>query len=52
MDIAATDFDIAKTFEITKINETSMTWVIDQRYDHPGPGFASRVYTEYNFTKR
>ncbi|WP_145861061.1 hypothetical protein [Pedobacter suwonensis] len=52
MDIAATDFDIAKTFDITKINETSMTWVIDQRYDHPGPGFASRVYTEYNFTKR
>lgn len=52
IDIAATSYDIAKTFDITAINDKNMTWVNDQRFDNPGPGFASRVYTEYNFTKR
>lgn len=52
IEIAASSYDISKTFDITMINATNMTWVHDERFKDAGPGFLSRVYTEYNFTKR
>lgn len=50
--IEASSWDISRTYDITTISANAMTWVIDQRNPDAGPGFLSRVYTEYNFTKR
>ncbi|MBE5318804.1 hypothetical protein IM793_06545 [Pedobacter sp. MR2016-19] len=52
IEIGEKSYDIAHTFNITNITDTNMTWVLEQRFDNAGPGFVSRVYTEYNFTKQ
>ena len=50
--IAASSWDISRTYQLKITGAGQMSWIQDQRFPNEGPNTLSRVYTQYDFTKR